>query len=646
VMIFWAFLGIETASILVVRVKKPARDVPIGTLGGLAISAVVYILASAAIMGILPASKLAVSSAPFADAVVPMLGGLAAGAVALLAALTFAVPAIRHRVLPSRGQSGAAGKPSIQHYMAVLPFRITGDEENAKYIADGVVDSLSAKLSGLRNVYVAPANAVSTAAKQADPQKLARALGVKLLLSGTVTTGANDAIAITVTLDDAGKNGQTLLHQDFSGVRQDLLTLEDQIFNKLVGTLAIKQSNEELTRSTARPTQSIGAYEVYLKGRNVWRGAQNAKDLTNAIDLFNQATKIDPQFALAYAGLADADRRMWAQTKDPVWTQKALGAAQQAQSLNDNLPEVHFTLGSIYTDTGRTAEAIAELQRALQLAPNSDEALRRLGTAYRQAGSQAEAIAAYTRATEVNPYLWTNFNQLGNAYFQLGQNDKALQAFQHITEVDPERPEGWANVGAVYLKQGAWKEAIPKFQKAIELQPKASYYSNLGSTYFYLGQYDDSVKMFEKAVSMLPNDPEIRVDLGDAYRWSGQQSKAAATYEQAISLAYKAIEVNPQDTNALGELALAYAKKGDGKQAGQFVARARAIDAKNSALMYTEATIYTLANQMKEALGSLEQALANGYSLKQTESDPELKRLRETPEFTNLVSRLSKTQGK
>jgi hypothetical protein len=84
--------------------------------------------------------------------------------------------------------------------------------------------------------------------KQQDPQKLARALGVKLLLRGTVTSGANGGIAITLTLDDVGAQGRNILHQDFSGVRQDLLTLEDQIFSKLVSTLEIKQSNEELAR--------------------------------------------------------------------------------------------------------------------------------------------------------------------------------------------------------------------------------------------------------------------------------------------------------------------------------------------------------------------------------------------------------------
>jgi tetratricopeptide (TPR) repeat protein len=481
---------------------------------------------------------------------------------------------------------------------------------------------------------------VNSASKQTDPQKLAKTLGVKLLLRGTVTTGANDAIAITVTLDDIANKNQSLLHQDFTGVRQDLLTLEDQIFNKVVSTLAIKQTNEELTRTTARPTENVGAYELYLKGRNAWRGAHNTKELTGAIDLFNQAIKIDPRFALAYAGLADADRRMWDQTKDPVWTQRALGAAQQAQALNDNLPEVHFTLGSIYTTTGRTSEAIAELQRALQLAPNSDEALRRLGTAYLNGNQPQQAIASYTKATDVNPYLYTNYNQLGIAYFQLGQNEQALKAFQHVTELAPDRAEGWANTGAVYYQQGKWNECIPEFQKAIELQPNAMYYSNLGTTYFYLSRYDDAAKMFDKAVSLAENNARFRVYLADAYRWSGQSAKASAMYDEAISLAYKSIQVNPKDAETLGYLAIAYAKKGDAKQAAQFIARARAIDNQSNELMYEEATIYTLAGQFKEALDSLGQALRSGYPLEEAKGDPELKRLRETPEFAKLIASL------
>jgi tetratricopeptide (TPR) repeat protein len=563
----------------------------------------------------------------------------------MIAAL-FLIPSTRHLILRSRARAGAIGPGAIQHYVAVLPIGIVGNERDTKYIADGVVDSLAAKLAALKNVYVAPPNAVNAAVKQQDPQKIARALGVKLLLEGTLTSGSNDDIAITITLLDTRSEGRNLLHQVFTGRRQDLLTLEDQIFSKVVSTLEISQSDEERARNATRPTGDVKAYELYMKGRNVWRDSHNAQDLQNAIALFDQAIKVDPQFALAYAGLADADRRMWDQTHDGTWTQKALSAGRQAQGLNDNLPEVHFSLGSIYTDIGRTAEAIAELQRALQLAPNSDEVLRRLGTAYLKAGRQPEAIDAYTKAIAINPYLWSNYNSLGSACFEVGENDRALAAFQRITELEPRRAEGWEGVGAVYFRLGRWSESISRFQKAIELQPKANFYSNLGTAYYFLGRFDQAAATFEKATSMVADDVDIRLNLADAYRWSGQSAKAAAAYNQAISLAYKSIQVNPKDTDALGNLAVCYAKKGDTRRALEFIARARTIDQKDNSLMYEQATIYTLAGRTSEAMASLEEALRNGYSVQEARSDPELKTLHDIPQFNRLGNEISEQRNK
>ena len=549
-------------------------------------------------------------------------------------------------ILRSLAPTQEATQPAIKHYVAILPLHIVGNQQDAGYLAGGVTDVLTAKLSALKDVYVAPASAVGAAMKQKDPQKIARALGVKLLLEGTLATGTTGDVAITITLDDPANTGRNLLHQVFRGGRQDLLMLEDQIFSKVVSTLQIKQSNEELARSKTRPTDDIKAYELYMKGRDLWRDSHNAQDLQKAIGLFDQAVQLDPQFALAYAGLADADRRMWDQTNDGTWTQKALRAARQAQALNDNLPEVHFNLGSIYTDTGRTAEAIAELQRALQLAPNSDEVLRRLGTAYLKAGRQTEAIAAYTKATEVNPYLWTNFNSLGSAYFVVGENERALAAFQRITELEPRRAEGWEGVGSVYFRLGRWSESLTTFQKAIDLQPKAVFYSNLGTAYYFLGLFDKAATTFEKATSMLADDGDFRLNLADAYRWSGQTAKAAASYDQAISLAYKSIQVNPKDTDALGNLALCYAKKGDSRHALEFIARARTIDPKDNSLMYEEATIYTLAGRTSEAMASLEGALRAGYSVQEARSDPELRKLHDIPQFARLGNQISEERSK
>ena len=116
---------------------------------------------------------------------------------------------------------------------------------------------------------------------------------------------------------------------------------------------------------------------------------------------------------------------------------------------------------------------------------------------------------------------------------------------------------------------------------------------------------------------------------GDAYRWSGQKEKAAATYGAAISLAYKLVQVNPKDTDALANLANCYAKTGDSKQALVFIARARTIDPNDNVLAYDEGIINVLAGKSAQGLASIEQALQNGYSEEQVLADPELLPLRE-----------------
>ena len=138
----------------------------------------------------------------------PRSAWILASGIALAIGLVLLIPRTRHLLkIRSPAGAGTTEQVTIQHYMAVVPLRIVGNQHDTGYIADGVVDSLSAKLSGLKNVYIAPANAVSIAVKQQDPQKIAHALGVKLLLEGTLTSGSNDTIAITITLDDTAQQG-------------------------------------------------------------------------------------------------------------------------------------------------------------------------------------------------------------------------------------------------------------------------------------------------------------------------------------------------------------------------------------------------------------------------------------------------------
>ncbi|MBV9574448.1 MAG: protein kinase, partial [Acidobacteriales bacterium] len=414
------------------------------------------------------------------------------------------IPVVRHYTSHPAVETDFVGSiPDLSHgkYLAVLPFKVIGDEKSLRYIADGLVDALSAKMFQLQEVHVASSSAVEKASATNQPlAKTARTLGVNLVLQGMVQ-GSADKLRVTLELEDV-PGGRRLWAREFSGVPQDLLALEDQMYGGMVSALALNPSGEERARSGIHPTENTSAYDLYLKGRDALRGNQGTRDTQSAIRFFEGASQQDPNFSLAYTGLADANLRLYKDTKDVLYAEKALVAAQKAEGLNPALPEVHLSLGSVYNNTGRSVEAVAELKRALALAPNSDEAYRRLGDVYRATGRKQDAISAYQSAVTANPYYWSNHNALGGAYLQFGENERALEEWKRVTELAPDNATGYQNIGALQIRLGQWNDAIPSLQKALRLEPTSDTYSNLGTAYFFLKRNDEAIRMFEKAVEV------------------------------------------------------------------------------------------------------------------------------------------------
>jgi eukaryotic-like serine/threonine-protein kinase len=568
---------------------------------------------------------------------------IVAGVVALLL-IAFAIPPVRHLIpgfhVEQTGPAGAAasGIPPLSsgRYVAILPLQVLGDQSQLDYLAQGIREALSAKLFQLKGVHLTSSDAAAKVDPKQPLQKIARSLGANMLVQGMVQ-GNGDKIRIILNLEDV-VNGKRVWSQQFDGVPADLFTLEDHIYAQVVSALDVNPTNEENANAEARPTDNVASYDFYLRGRNALR-VNDTKSIQTALDYFNQAVKQDPKFALAYTGVAQASLRMYGVTKDGFWTQKALAAAQQALQLNDKLPEVHSTLGSVYRATGKYSEAIAELNRAQALAPNSDEVYWRLGTVYLSKGDMPHAIEAYQKAVQLNPYYWVNENSLGAAYFQMGDYDKALEAFKQVATLEPDVTAGYMNSGNVLVQQGKYSEAIPYLQRALQIEPNARAYSNIGTAYFYLKQYAQSAQAFEKAVALNANDTQLAVNLGDAYRALGQTDKAQASYQRAVSAGYKELQTNPQDTTVLAEVALSYANLGKPQDADTFIARARAQDKKDVNLAYAEVQINALNGRPGQALTLLAAVLADHFPAEFAAVDPDLESLHSNPEFDKLIKK-------
>lgn len=567
----------------------------------------------------------------------------AAAGVAAAIAIAASIPRVRHSIFGPKGptaRSAVAGVPPLStgRFVAVLPLQVLGDSSQLDYVAKGIEEALSAKLFQLKDVRVAPEEAADQAKQNQPLPKIARVLGANLIVHGTLQ-GAGDKIRVVMNLDDV-PDGKTVWSKEFDGVTGDLFTIEDQIYTQLVAGLDVNPTSDELASAETRPTDNIAAYDLYLRGRNALRG-HDSQSIQSALDYFDQAVKSDARFALAYTGVADASLRMYKIKKDPFWTQKALVAAQQAQQLNDKLPEVHATLGSVYRATGKYSESIAELKRALALAPNSDDFYRRLGDVYLGSGDAPQALDAYQKAVKLNPYYWVDENALGAAYAQVGDYQKARQAFQQVAVLEPDVDAGFENIGNMYLQQGQYQESIPYFQKALQVEPYFSTYTNLGTSYFMLKEYPQAVGMFEKAVELNPNDADVILNLADAYSGLAEKDKARTAYQRTISTGFKQLETNPQDANVMSDIGLAYAKTGNASQAVSFIRQARSIDKGNVSYVYAQAEIEAILGRKSDALNNLREALEKHYPAMYAAGDNDLKSLTTDPEFSALLKQYS-----
>jgi len=555
--------------------------------------------------------------------------------LALALGIVLGVPQIRHRILPYLTGSENATNAK---FVAILPFNVTGDAATVGYLGQGMTDSLSAKLAQVRNLHITSSRyALTKLTEEKTPlDQIAHQLGATLLVTGSIQA-SQDRLEVVVNLDNF--QGQ-VSHKSkvFSGVPQDVLSLENDIYNYLVTEIGLTLSNEELASAATRATTDAAAYDLFLRAQNSVATKRDPESLKQALDMFQRAADKDSSFALAFAGIADTSLKLYNLTKDELYASRAQGAAEHARSLNDRLPEVHFSLGSVYLMRGNIAGAIAELERGANMAPNSDEGWRRLAKAYEKQNRLAEAEGAYKKAIEANPYNWSTHNLLGVFYLDHAQYGKATEAFEQVTKLAPKIPMGWGNLAAVACMEGNYDGCIQASQKANDLAPDPVTYQNIAQAYYFLHKYQLARENAQKAVDLNPNNQLFYGILADAYRNEGDPEKANELYDNAITLALHDLQVNPRDAATMGNLAVYYARRHSEVRALDFIKRARTLDPNSSELMYDNALIDATYKRPEEAVANLTLAAKNGFSLKQIASDPDFQLLENDSAFKKLVA--------
>jgi serine/threonine-protein kinase len=526
--------------------------------------------------------------------------------------------------------------------VAVLPFDAIGGDPGNQALCRGLTDLLTTRLTQISRRYgveVVPASEVRTqnVTSVGDAQKK---LGVNLVVEGSWDFAGNQVMYSLVN----AQSRRNLSAESVRGDVNNLLAVESQVTDSLLTMIAGELRTGEGRPEDNNPAPSDSssahpdAYQYYVRGVGYLGDYQNADNLQAAVSLFRAALDHDPNFALAYAGTAEAYWRLFQETRDQSWIPKALDAAHRAAGLNDHLAPVHTTLGLIYAGQGKYDEAVKEFQRALDLDATSDAAYRGLASSYEAMGKTSDAESAYRRAIDMRKDYWGGYSALGAFYAKTARYDDAATQFRRVIELAPENVRGYANLGAIYVFQGKLPQAEETLQKSLSIEPNYRACANLASMYFTQGRYSESARMFEKASQLNDHDARVWRNLGDAYYWTpGERERAATAYKRAADLLDAQRKVNPQDSKLMAELALSDSMLGKQAEAIGLIHQAQSSAPSDPEIMFRTAEIYQQGGDHASALNWLDRSARAGYSVVEIQHDPTFQGLRDDPRYKQIL---------
>jgi TolB-like protein/Flp pilus assembly protein TadD len=405
------------------------------------------------------------------------------------------------RYSASRGTAPQVESVTVpQKSIAVLPFdNLSRDPDNA-YFTEGVQDEILTRLAKVADLKVI--SRTSTQQFKSVPEdlpRIAKQLGVAHVLEGSVQR-ANDQIRVNVQLINALTDAH-LWAETFDRKLTDIFAVESEIAKTIADTLQAKLSGAEQHAIAARPTVNTEAHQLYLKGRFFWN-KRTGNDLKKSIDYFQQAITADPNYALAYAGIADAYVFLPgynAGTPQDCYP-KAMAAAKKALELDDTLAEAHTTLAlAIWYYDFDFSQANREFQRALELNPNYAIAHQQYGNNTLSAlGRFEDAIAEGKRAVELDPLSLVINADLGTDYYFSRRYEEAITQLRKTLEMDPGFYYAYVNLGWALEAKGNLDEAISEYQKARALNDDPFVLGLLGHAYASSGNQTEAIKILEQ----------------------------------------------------------------------------------------------------------------------------------------------------
>jgi serine/threonine protein kinase/tetratricopeptide (TPR) repeat protein len=405
--------------------------------------------------------------------------------------------------------------------LAVLPFVNATSDPNNEYLSDGLTESLIGTLSELPNIKVMARSTVFRfKGNQQDPQQIGKSLDVGAVLMGRVTQHL-DVVAVQADLVNT-RDGTELWGSHYERKMADVTQVQGDITRDISRKLQVHLSGAERQKLGNAGTTNPEAYRLYLEGRQEWYGRSNA-GIKKSIELFQQAIAADPNYALAYTGLADSycvatGYGVIVQPKQAFAL--ADTASRRALELDDSLSEAHAARASVFSSTYKWSEAEPEYRRAIELNPNNADAHYFYAFTFlmplNRIDQSLEEFRVALSLDPLSPIVNTNY---GLTLMVAHRYPEAIAQLQKVLERDPSFPPGNFYVSQIYATVGRYPEAISAMQK---ISPGVK------------GPWSPDAQGFIKVV-LDPASPTAPATVAAAYALAGDPNKAFAYLEKSYA---------------------------------------------------------------------------------------------------------------
>ncbi len=519
--------------------------------------------------------------------------------------------------------------------IAIMPFENISGDPQLQLFSDGLSVNLGTDLSSIANsqgdLWIIPSTEIRRI-ENANPELISNKFGVNLSLAGSIQHMGSTRLIVLNLINS--QNRQQLKTVEISINADELYQGYELIREKTLSLLNWSVPEQLKDQFQSQRPQLDGAYKAYIIGKGHLYRYDLDDNIENALNAFNHAIALDPNYESAYVGLIETLLLNFDKTKDIRWLEAVSKEINKLQSINPQNTQINYLKAESERKLGNYDLASDLYRLSINQNPTLIKAKRGLAKSYSHLGNHEKAEQTYIAASQMAKNNWNVISDLGMFYFRNGKYKNSLRQFQKLIEISPNNHFGFSLTAASYYAMGEIEKAIEYTQKSIEINSTDNAYSNLGTMYFSLGKYNEAIESYEKAIQISDTNFNIWGNLGDAYKLVNSP-KSIDSYTMAVELAQKSLSINPNNTSVKVDLAYYLSHLSRAEEAIEYLNEIG--EAHSGMEHFIAAQTYDQLGLIEQSIMHLQTAITKNYPINEIINTPLLNRSRKHHQFQKLI---------